>query len=104
MPPLEACTQPKCLLRERKVDCRSLAELIVRVLAGEDVTEDVKSPIQPHERCAGCVERVMGGGKPLPTVEEVERLLEAGRWSNRRSRRRMRREAREAAFPGSLGP
>ncbi len=89
MPSLEGCTQPECLLREEDVDCRSLAELVVRVLSGGDVSDVMagKSPIHPHERCVDCVLRVMRGGKPLPSVEEVERLLETGRWSHRRWRR-----------------
>ena len=92
MHPFETCTQPGCFLRDEGVDCRALAELIVRVLAGEDVA--VKSTIHPSERCIGCAQRVLRGGEPLPTVEELERSLEAGRWTHRRSKRRMRRESR----------
>jgi hypothetical protein len=74
MPFLEACTQPECLLREEGVDCRSLAELVVRVLSGEDVSNVMagKSPIHPHERCMDCALRVMRGGKP--GVEESYRV------------------------------
>ncbi len=66
MPFLEACTQPECLLWEEGVDCRSLAELVVRVLSREDVSNVMagKSPIHPHERCMDCALRVMRGGKP----------------------------------------
>ena len=92
MQPFESCTQPECFLREDGVDSRSLAELIVRALAGEDVA--MQSPIQPYERCVGCVQCVLQGGRPLPTIEEVERYLELGRWTYRRSQRRRRREAR----------
>lgn len=99
MPSLETCTQPECLLREQDVDSRSLAELVVRVLAGEDVSELMagKPSIHPYARCVDCTLRVFRGGKPLPTVEEVERLLEAGHWSHRRSRRRAKREEHGAA-------
>lgn len=92
MQPFETCTQPKCFLREDGVDSRSLAELIVRVLAGEDVA--MQSPIQPYERCVGCVQCVLRGGRPLPTIEQVERSFKVGIWTYRRSQRRMRREAR----------
>jgi hypothetical protein len=94
---IESCTQPECLLREEEVDSRFLANLIVRVLAGEDVSDVMagKSPIRPYERCVECVLKIQGGGGPLPSVEEVEELLEAGRWSHRRSRRGMRREQHE---------
>ncbi len=66
MPFLEACTQPECLLWEQGVDCRSLGQLVVRVLSGEDVSNVMagKSPIHPHERCMDCALRVMRGGKP----------------------------------------
>ena len=89
MPPFELCTQPECHLREEHVDRRSLTELIVRVLAGEEVR--VKSPIEPTSRCVDCVRRILRGGKPLPTVADAERIVEAGRWSNRRLRRDKRR-------------
>lgn len=89
--PDELCTQPGCFLQGDEVDRRSLAELIVRVLAGENVAPE--SPIQRYERCVGCAMRVLHGGRPLPTVEEVERSLELGKWTYRRSRRRARREA-----------
>ena len=100
MSPFEKCTQPECLLREEDVDCRSLAELIVRVISGEDVSEVMrgKTPVYPYERCVGCALRVMRGREPLPTVEEVERLLEAGKWSHRRWRRRARREDHASPF------
>jgi hypothetical protein len=93
----ESCTQPECRLREADVDSRFLAKLIVRVLAGEDVSDVVggKSPIHPYERCVECVLQIQNGGGPLLTVDEVEDLIEAGRWSHRRSRRGEKREKRE---------
>ena len=94
MSSLDICTQPDCLLREEDVDCRALAKLIVRVIAGEDVSQvmDGKSPIRAYPRCTECALRVMGGEKPLPGIEELERLLEAGQSSHRRRRRQARRE------------
>lgn len=91
MPPFESCAQPQCQLREEGVDSRSLAELIVNVLAGEKVT--VEAPIRRCERCVVCVQQILEGGKPLPTVEDVERALVEGRRAYRRSRRGVRREA-----------
>ena len=97
MSSIESCTQPECRLREEDVDSRFLAELIVRVLAGEDVSEviDQNSLIRPYERCVECVLRVQNGDGPFPTVEDVQELLDAGRWSHRRSRRGAKREKRE---------
>ncbi len=71
---IEPCTQPECLLWEKGVDCGSLAELVVRVLSGEDVSNVMagKSPIEPREQCLDCVLRVMRGGKP--GVEEYIRV------------------------------
>ena len=83
MPFLEACTQPECLLWEEGVDCRSLAELVVRVLSGEDVSNVMagKSPIHPHERCMDCALRVMRGGKP--GVEKSYRVGPSPRFRSR---------------------
>ncbi len=87
MPFLAACTQPECLLWEEGVDCRSLAELVVRILSGEDVSNVMagKSPIHPHERCMDCALRVMRGGKP-----GVEERIRVGPSRRFRSPRRMR--------------
>ncbi len=71
---VEPCTQPECLLREEDVDCRSVAELVVRVLSGGDVSNAIakESPIHPHEHCMDCALRVIRGGKP--GVEEYIRV------------------------------
>ena len=71
---VEPCTQPECLLWEEGVDCGSLAELVVRGLSGEDVSNAMagKSPIQRRKHCLDCVLRVMRGGKP--GVEEYIRV------------------------------
>ncbi len=83
---VEPCTQPECLLWEEGVDCGSLAELVVRVLSGEDVSNVMagKSPIQPDEHCVACVLRVIRGGKP--GVEEYIRVGPIRRRSERRPR------------------
>jgi hypothetical protein len=71
---VEQCTQPECLLWEEGVDCGSLAELVVRGLSGEDVSNAMagRLPIQPHKNCMDCVLRVMRGGEP--GVEEYIRV------------------------------
>ncbi len=71
---VEPCTQPECLLWEEGVDCGSLAERVVRVLPGEDVSNVMagKSPIHPHEHCIDCALRVIRGGKS--GVEEYIRV------------------------------
>ncbi len=94
---MESCTQPECLLREKDVDSRFLAKLIVRVLAGEELSDLTagKSPIQPYERCVECVLKIQSGHGPLPSVQEIEDLLEAGRWSHRRERRWVTRDQRK---------
>ena len=87
MPFVEACSQPECLLWEEGVDCRSLAELVVRILSGEDVSNVMagKSPIHRYERCMDCVLRVMRGGEP-----GVEERIRVGPSPRFRSRRRTR--------------
>ena len=92
MPRTEVCTQPECFLREECVDCDNLSELIVRTLTGEHTA--VKAPIQQKDRCVGCVRGVLLGGRPLPTVDDVERRRSVGKWARRRSRRWRVREAR----------
>jgi len=69
----------------------------VQVLAGENGSYPAaeRSPIHPYERCVECVLQIQRGGRPLPSVEEIEDLLEAGRWSHRRFRRGARRDQRD---------
>jgi hypothetical protein len=87
MPFVDPCAQPECLLWEEGVDCRFLADLVVRVLSGEDVSNVMagKSPIHPHERCMDCALRVMRGGRP-----GVEEPIRVGPAPGFRSRRRTR--------------
>ncbi len=87
----EPCDQPRCFLREDGVDRHALVEIFVRVLAGETVA--MKTTIEPHERCADCVERVWRCGHPLPTIEDIDRWIRAGQSTHRRSRRLRRRRA-----------
>jgi hypothetical protein len=89
MPFVDPCPQPECLLWEEGVDCRSLAELVVRVLAGEDISNVMagKTPIHRHERCTDCVLRVMRGGKP-----GVEERIRVGPSRHFRAPRRTREQ------------
>jgi hypothetical protein len=92
MPQTEVCTQPECFLQEDCVDCDILSEMIVGVLTGETVA--VKTPVQRKDRCAGCVQRILRGGRPFPTVNDIERERSAGEWARRRQRRYDMREDR----------
>jgi len=91
---LAACTQPQCLLRDEDVGPEFVADLIIRLLAGEDV--DVSKAI-PFERmityrewCRQCLLDVVREKGPLETVEEL-RQIEDGRRAHRRERRARRR-------------
>ncbi len=97
---LEACTQPQCLMRDEEVGPAFIADLIVRLMAGEDVdvSHEMSSEriITAKKRCIGCVLDVMRGEGPLPTVEELRRI-EEGLRSHRTARREYRREAHRIA-------
>ncbi len=84
---LEACTQPACLLRSEGMGSELIAELIARLISGEDLSELVPPDrvITRKDRCLRCVHSVMRDRGPLATVEELERI-EAGRRSSRRQR------------------
>ena len=84
------CTGEPCLLRDTDVDSKSIAKLVLRAMSGEDLADLValKPPFVARDQCLGCVLRVMRGGGPLRTVAEQARLVEAGRRSYRRRRRR----------------
>ncbi len=104
---LQACTQPQCLLRDEEVGPAFIADLIVRLMAGEDVdfSHEAFSEriITAKKRCIGCVLDVMRGKGPLPTVEELRRIEEGLRY-HRRVRREYRREAhRISTRPSKAG-
>ena len=91
---LLACTQPQCLLRNEEVGPEFIADLIIRLLADEDL--DVSKEIAPEqmityqERCKQCLLDVVRGKVPLRTVEEL-RQIEEGRRAHRRERRARQR-------------
>ncbi len=89
----EVCTQPQCMLRDESFDSEFAADLIVRLLSGEDVSEAVPAErrIDPFDLCRRCVLSVARGGRPIVTAEELKELIVAGRRSHRRRRRSRRR-------------
>ena len=99
MTAIALCTDDRCLLRDDCVGSVFIADLVLRVMSGEDVSELISSKpsFTRKDQCLECVLRVMRDRRPLRTVAEYEKLVDAGRWSHRRWRRRARREQRESA-------
>ncbi len=99
MTAIALCTDDRCLLQDDGVGSVFIADLVLRVMSGEDVSELISSkpPFTRKDQCLECVLRVMRDRRPLRTVAEYEKLVDAGRWSHRRWRRRARREQRESA-------
>jgi hypothetical protein len=86
-PGFEACTQPQCLLRSEGMGSEFLAELVVRLLSGEDLSGVVPPDrlITRKERCLRCVRSVMQDRGAFATAEELKRI-EAGKRASRRMR------------------
>jgi len=84
------CTGEPCLLRDTDFDSEFIASLLLRVMSGEDLTGLValKPPFVARDQCLDCICQVLRGWGPLRTVAEQERLIEAGRQSWKRNRRR----------------
>ena len=88
---IDLCTQPHCLMQDEGVDSTFLAELIVRLMEGEDVSDLLGSrQIARRSVCVDCVRRVLRDRRPVPTLARWRRLVKAGRRSYRRRRRRER--------------
>ena len=88
----KVCTQPWCPLRDRETGSAFIAELVIRIVSGEDVQDLLPSrTIHRQDVCRECAERVMHGLPPLLTVAQRDRIVEAGPRSYRRHRRRARR-------------
>ncbi len=85
----EVCTQPQCMLRDRGFNSEFAANLIVRLLSGEEVWDLIPEDrlIVGLDRCRRCVRSVLRDGRPIATAEELEELVAAGQ----RFRRRLRR-------------
>ncbi len=84
------CTGEPCLLRDTGFDSEFIAKLMLRAMSGEDLAGLValKSPFVARDQCLDCICQVLRGWGPLRTVAEQERLIDAGRHSWRRNRRR----------------
>lgn len=85
----KVCTQPRCPLRDPGAGSAFLCEILVRLLAGEDIEEILHSEraIERQDACSECIERVMWDLKPLLTIAQRDRVVEAGRSHWRRRRR-----------------
>lgn len=88
----EVCVQSQCALRDADIDSDFAADLIVRLLSGEDVSDvfPEQQRITRFERCRGCAVSVLSGGAPIPTGEGHAAAIAAGRRSQIRRRRSRR--------------
>ena len=80
------------LLRNPEVRSQSLATLLTRLGAREDLSDvlEGRPSLTREPQCVECALRVMRDLEPLPTVAEHEALVQSGKWSHRRERRRRR--------------
>ena len=91
---IPVCTEPGCLVRENHVDSAFIADLVVRLLSGEDLSDVMmmgsvfhlpgRNPfyrIKRGDHCPGCVTGVMRGRPPLQLVDSVPRVMTQGEWS-----------------------
>jgi hypothetical protein len=88
----EVCVQSQCALRDADFDSDFAADLIVRLLSGEDVSDvfPEERKITRFERCHSCAVSVLSGGAPIPTDEGYAAAIAAGRQSQLRRRRSRR--------------
>ena len=88
---LDLCTDAggECLLRADGIGSDFVAKLLVRLMAGDDVSDVMRGrpPLALRPQCVECAHRVMRDQPPLQTVEQHAELVRAGRWSYRRRRR-----------------
>ena len=91
MEPAE-CPQPFCALQRDGVGREEVAEMLVRLLAGETISALRPSPPkESREACVACAMRVMEGKGPYAWGMERENVV-AGWKHYRRERRRHMRE------------
>jgi hypothetical protein len=85
------CRQPSCPLRDEGAGSAFVGEIVLRVLAGEEVEAVIPSAraIERREICSGCIELVMKDLKPVLTIAQRDRTIEVGRLSWRRRRHRL---------------
>jgi len=89
-------TGNECLLRADHVGSEFVANLLVRLMAGDDVSQVMRGRrhLVPGNQCVECAHRVMRDLAPLKTVERWGEEVREGKRSKRRQRRRNQREAR----------
>ena len=85
------CPQPFCALQRDGLDRDELAEMLVRLLAGEEASElRPAPPRESREVCVSCVNQILDGKGPLQWGMDFEGLI-AGWRSYRRARRHRNR-------------
>jgi hypothetical protein len=86
----------ECLLRADHVGSEFAANLLVRLMAGDDVSQVMRGRprLVPGKQCVECAQRVMQDLAPLKTAEQWGEEAREGKRSNRRQRRRSQHEAR----------
>ena len=104
---LALCTDTggECLLRAEEVGSDFVAKLLVRLMAGDDVSDVMRGRplLTPRPQCVNCALRVMRDQPPLLTVEQYGDHVRAGRWSYRRQRRRSKVGALPAPIRSFFG-
>lgn len=90
MPRPNLCTDLNggCLLRDDRVDSAFLANLLVQLMAGDDLPPLIHGQprLKPERHCLQCAQRVMRDLAPLPTVEQWEEEVRHGHRFHRRHR------------------
>ncbi len=103
---LDLCTDTngECLLRTDEVGSEFVAKLLVRLMAGEDVSDVMhgRPQLTPRSQCVNCALRVMRDLAPLLTVEQWGEEVQRGRWSDRRQKRCYEAKASQGGPPFKL--
>lgn len=88
------CVQPGCLFKKAGFKVEHLAELTIRLLAGEPLNRIVTDAerIVARPQCIRCALRIMQRRKAYQTKDEWQHLDDLGHWRHRRHRRRRRLE------------
>jgi hypothetical protein len=83
------CGQPGCLLKKPQTDTEYLANVLAVAIAGESLKDWVDDSERNGmtDQCVHCTLRVLEGKKTYPTEAEWSRIIELGRWHDRRVRR-----------------
>ena len=88
----KVCTQPWCPLRDKEAGSAFIAELVLRIVSGEDAHDVIPSnqTINRRDVCRECAKRVMRDLTPLLTVAQRDRAVEEGHRFYRKHRRKSR--------------